>query len=165
MANPNGGPPHTLFQKGVANGRPKGSRSKLNTVDICAELGFVWQRFAISRILDEKLPQASRDYALGLIADRHDPKLKAVEITSHGDSAAQVMINIMAGTVQQPATPVEPRQLSMDLPLYTLDDLNPEPVATHSQLDHQLDLNIPQHVHANHDFSPDETPDEDAPDI
>lgn len=62
------------------------------------ERGFDWREHCIARFLDTTLPEASRDYALGLIVDRCDPKLKAVEITGNlNTDANRVMINIISG--------------------------------------------------------------------
>jgi hypothetical protein len=80
-------------------GRPPGIPNR-NTRAIIESLGFVWERVAVERALDTSLPHASRDFALGLIADRMSPKLKAIEVTGGVESIKNILINVIAGAQQ-----------------------------------------------------------------
>lgn len=96
------------FQPGNP-GKPFGAVTKnglMSTAQICAKEGFVWEIEAIKRFRDVSLPQASRDFALGLLADRLSPKLKAIDVKVDDQrDRSNVMINIVSANQQ---TPVEP---------------------------------------------------------
>ena len=104
----------TPYFKPGNTGRPPGIPNR-NTRAIIESLGFVWERVAVERALDTSLPHASRDFALGLIADRMSPKLKAIEVTGGVESIKSILINVIAGATQQPAleaASVTPQTLS-----------------------------------------------------
>jgi hypothetical protein len=52
---------------------------------------------AVARYRDPNTPHASKDYCLGLIADRTLPKLKAVEVHGSLTDVKAVMIEIVSG--------------------------------------------------------------------
>lgn len=86
-------------------GKPAGAKShRKPTAERLEELGFDWVVECVKRFRDENLPNASRDYALGLLVDRSAAKLKAVEITGAGGSElGRISINIIPATaIPQP---------------------------------------------------------------
>jgi hypothetical protein len=92
-----------LFQEGNP-GRPAGFPNRLSALqNQLKDLGFNWVNECVARYRDPATPNASRDYCLGLIADRVAPKLKAVEITgAGGGNLSSVLINVIAGGLGQP---------------------------------------------------------------
>ena len=114
----------TQFQPGHT-GRPPGSVSASTAIRKELErLGFRWVEECVKRFRDPQLPNASRDYALGLLVDRVAPKLKAVEVSSmSGDHLQQIMINIVAGVnpdndpQTEPETPLVTKDETIDVPL------------------------------------------------
>lgn len=108
------------FQPGNP-GKPKGTITRAGlktTAAICAEAGFVWEIEAIKRFRDVSLPQASRDFALGLLADRLSPKLKAIDVKVDDQrDRSNVMINIVSAnqptSIEEPATLI-PHEVVID---------------------------------------------------
>lgn len=103
------------FQKGNP-GKPHGAKSHMKpTAKRLEELGFDWIAECVNRFRDENLPNASRDYALGLLVDRVAPKLKAVEITGAGGSElGRISINIIPATaIPQPVLDVTPEAVAI----------------------------------------------------
>lgn len=87
-----------VFAKGNP-GRPPGTHIKTIPVrERLKAMNFDWVQEAVDRYRHPDTPNASKDYCLGLLVDRADPKLKAVEITGNlNTDANRVMINIISG--------------------------------------------------------------------
>lgn len=109
------------FQPGNP-GRPFGAVTKSglkSTAQVCLEQDFCWELEAIKRFRDVSLPQASRDYALGLLADRLSPKLKAIDVKVDDQrDRSNVMINIVSANqptsmIEEPATLI-PHEVVID---------------------------------------------------
>lgn len=77
---------------------------------ILKELGFDVIREAVIRYRDPVTPSASKDFCLGLIADRVHAKLKAVEVSGSLQETRAVLIEIAAGVAPPPAIVLETHQ-------------------------------------------------------